>query len=407
MNTPESSGWFILRSLKGATWERFLSIVNACGFLSQREDQAPGILPLLCTCEHPSRGDPSQNVYRLIFPLPQGDLEELCTSDPTREDWSGQLTEHWLVSQCSRMAATLSAIHEIAALKIPGLPRLHFLRSGRLSADMVYRMSSSKSQLGTLVFGNLCQDPPGPYESAPEYFIAPHKPSEPSNQDSERQTSSLPVNPAEGVSHAVFQHTSKFSSAGTLDTLNSAGTMRDLPMSLEAPSPTPRHMTPENTPMDPSIVPADKKDLPARSSRVSASKFHVWCLATIWLRLITWFILGPEMMHSSDPPSIFDRSWEKSPRNAFFEDMDTNPAETSDSNKSYRLRTVVVELIEKLQRHESCTEGIRQLLTLIRERMLVIDVSVRASSQEVKDEMEKIMRKLETVEKTVEEVVAA
>lgn len=165
-----------MKSVRGVSWKRFLSIVNACRLVSEFKDLEPGaVLPLLCTLEHPSLADPSKRDYHLIFPLPRGYLEDLCQTDASDQKWAEQLTEQWLVSQCSRMAASLYAIHQVAALKTSDLPRLLFLRSVRLATNMIYWVSPSETQLGALVLGNLCQDPPGAYESAPEYSFAQKK----------------------------------------------------------------------------------------------------------------------------------------------------------------------------------------------------------------------------------------
>lgn len=385
-----------------------MSIVNACRLASEREDQEPGVLPLLCTCEHSREEDSSKSEYHLIFPSPRDNLKELCRVDPTRAEWSAQLTERWLVSQCSHMATTLSRIHHIAAIKMPHLPRFIFLRSGRLASDMVYRISSSNSQLGTLVLGNLRQDPPGLHESAPEYCIASNRPSQSANPDLETLRSYLTRRSADFGAATPAQQISKVEDAERLvDAVDRDGTTQQLHASLEAPSPTPRHTTPEDAPMDPSIASADKNFHQGRSSRISASKFHVWCLATIWLRLITWFILGPEAVHSSEPPSIFNESSENPSTSGFFEELQPRSVDTNDLNKLYRLNPVVEKLMDKLQRHKSCTVIVKQLLTLMRERMLVIDVAGRASSQELKDRMDGITRNLENLEKTADEVGAA
>lgn len=208
---------------------------------------------------------------------------------------------------------------------------------------MVYRISCSPSQVGTLALGNFAQEPPQPYEAGPELdFVVSKKSTKGPNQDS-------------GTDKEFHMKRPRRSRAG---------------------APT-----------------------------FSASKFHVWCLATIWLRLITWFILGPDTRHFSKPGSIFDQFSGLSSASGFFEKLNMDRPtrsnrDTDNSTKSYWVKPSVVKLIKQLKRHKSCTVSIKRILTLIQRRMLVIDPAGRASTQEVMEILQEIDRESEELQKT-------
>lgn len=382
--------------------------MNACRFVSEHdsEDPEPGVLPLLCTLEHPSPADSYDTDYHLIFPLPRGDLTHLCEVDPSEQKWAEQLTERWLVSQCSRMAATLSAIHQVAALKLPGLPRFLFLRSARLAANMVYRMSPSENHLGTLVLSNLCPDPPGAHESAPEYFMSKDKWRKPATERSNNDISSITRVFGEVEEKSLDQNVSKIEDLEKLDAVDHVVTMRHSHPSLGARSRSSGHSAPEIPPEELFMRVPNKRRLAARTRRrsqpakVTASKFHVWCLATIWLQLITWFILGHEGIRSSELASLFDGSAAENSTSGFFEEVEIHPVDTDSPNKSYKLKPIVVELIDRLQRQEGCTMSIKRILNFIRDRMLVIDPAVRATTQEVMETLGEIYWEVAELKKT-------
>lgn len=398
-----------MKSFKGVTWKRFLSIVYAYKLVSHREQNETGVLPLLCTLEHPNPGDSSKSDYYLILPLPRESLGDLTQVDPTRQNWLEQLTEQWLVSQCSRMAASLSQIHQVAALKISHLPRLLFLRSGGLAPNVIFRLSSSESQLGILVFDGLCSEPPGSFESPPEYFIALEKSSQSSlwslwpqglRESIGASNSEILEWGARKLEIKLMQYSHDLIEASPLPGSESWAS-NSLPQLRKRVSSVDTTSTDQKTAECP-WEPIDEESRERPPEKLSASKFHVWCLATVWLQLITWFCLGPEGIKFLKEAAEDVQSQGQFENSGFFERMPVTSKGKSRPDESYRIRPIITESIERLQTHKRCTASIRQLLAIIRDRMLVIDIVARASSQEVMEKLEEIERNLREQEKRVE-----
>lgn len=269
---------------------------------------------------------------------------------------------------------------------------------------MFYRLASSDDELGTLVLGNFVQDPPQPYESAPEYSIASKKASKAPIGKLIIPTEIYRESPLE-LDAKVREKDSKVGDLERLDAIDRDVTTTHSVAAFDARSRSTTHSESEVSPNKQFEQYMAQQDHRNHSATVSASKFHVWCLGTIWLRLITWFILGPDGMRFSEPDSIFYESPETFQTSGFFEEMPNDAGYTANPSNSHRINPVVVELIEKLQRHEDCTASVKRILTLIRRRMLVIDPTVRASSQEVMEMLEEINLGVKKLQNTKEEMV--
>lgn len=309
--------------------------------------------------------------------------------NPSLQEWSGQLTERWLVSQCCHMAASLSNMHRVADLKMRHLPRLLFLRSGRLANDVIHWLSPSKSQLGNLVLGNLSLEPPGSHESPPEYFILSKKQLQPSTQESSGHTTSSDLQPA--GSHAAYKPVAQeinFDGPDKPGEAEKVLVLRDIDTPTVL-SPTCIAQTPQN----------DTLSIRSISMRsIEASRFHVWCLAIVWLNLITWFVLGPQGQKdfALNSRTVLEQNWLRS---------DSGGKSTTHHNSPYRLNSVFAERIAFLRRQKRCTAYVRAILDLILRRMLVTDVAMRASSQHVADTLMRLERGWEMLMPVEEEVV--
>lgn len=384
---PGFSEWFLLRRLR-ISWKRFLSIVYALKLVGERGGtETLGALPLLCTIERPSPDIPYEVDYFLVFPYPVGNLSELTRVDSDYFMRSGQLTDRWLASQCYSMAACLWKIHRIAALNMPHIPRMRFLGSGRLASDVIYWLSSSKNQLGTLVIADHNPSPPGMSESAPEYSFHQEKVVE----------SPLDKDP-------VFQCQTRASFGCCELTCAEPRQENVQPTVLEPARPqltevdppltdcsqSSRHHIRDGEPVDDRTNFNPTISIRARGPRpaISASRFHVWCLGVVWLELITWYILGRDGTLEFEQIFAQVHMHGQAAISAFFEEVHVHDA--SGYERPYRLRHVVSGWIERLQADKNCSLFVGQVLELISERMLVVDITARASSREVMEELEKM-----------------
>lgn len=361
---PEDSWSYMLWHLRHVTWTRFLSIIYAWKLVGEDVETKSGVIPLLCTIERPDMAAPSKAEFDLIFPCPKGDLNALMRTEPRQSAWAGQLTYTWLATQCRQLAASLSAIHRIAAIKVSNLPRFRFFRSARLANDVIKWLSSSEADLGSLVFSNFSMQPPSPAEAAPEYFIYLDGP-----KDHRKSTTNKQIS-----------HTSR-SKSGPVEN-KSQGDESDMrrpgDLVLGTP-PLPILCTSGRRPKDAEqarpqeAAPED----PRPKSSFRASKFQVWCFGTILLQLITWFLLGPSGIR--DHRNIFAPPDGTS---GFLEVY--GPSDDGDNPSSrYTLRWDVKNLILRLQAHDDCTAFVKSVLDIILSRMLVIDAKYRASSHEI------------------------
>lgn len=298
-------------------------------------------------------------------------MDDLVQIEPGGPGWSGELTERWLITQCCQLATSLSAIHRIAALKIPHLPRLRFFRSGRLATDVIKWLSCNETDLGTLVFSNFSTEPPTSAEAPPEYFIKFNRPTE------QRKTGL-----GEG---SVSQKSHEPDCVSTNNERKEKDELKLKQSSLAfsaSPSSSTRY-TNEDCPDNAQKVGSkagSRETVQERSTfrgSIRASKLQVWCLGAIWLKLITWFLLGPQGI--KDHEQIFSPPAHTS---GFVERV----TQTEDGRvplRPYRMKTVVMELIHELRGHKDTTEWIGRLLRLISSRMLVVSPAARASSWEI------------------------
>lgn len=387
----EYSQWFLLRRLQ-ISWKRFLSIVYSLKMVGEHGHHgAPGSLPLLCTIERPSPDSPFDFDYYLIFPCQAGNLSDLISNDLGFFKSSGQLTDRWLASQCYNMAASLWAIHRIAALKMPHIPQMRFLGSGRLASDVIYWLSSSEKHLGTLAIADHNSCPPGMFESAPEYYV---------------QQEDVPGSALHMEGGLLDQ------SSATLGLYEAAyveprrkivqprvwAPIRARSRKLDAPrrnrSRHSRHHIHDDQPVEEAsdLIPQTSLGCPQQKPAIQASRFHVWCLGVVWLELITWYILGPDGVLEFKQIFAHVHMHEQTAKSGFFE------AHRHDANgckMAYRLRYVVSDWIERLQADKDCTVFVREVLGVITERMLVVDVTARASSRDVMEKIEEIKNKVE------------
>lgn len=347
------------------TWARFLSIVHAWKLVGEDANTKSGVIPLLCTIERPDMAAPSKAEFNFIFPCPKGDLNALMRAEPRQSAWSGQLTDKWLATQCRQLAASLSAIHRLAGIKVPNLPRLRFFRSARLANDVIKWLSSSGGDLGSLVFSNFCIQPPSPAEAAPEYFIyldghKEHRKSTGKHTITSRpsRSKSVPVdNESQGDESGARRSGDLVRRIASLPNLCTSGHRSKDAEQVEA-----QEAPPED---------------PRSRSSFHASKFQVWCFGTILLQLITWFLLGPSGIR--DHRHIFVPSDGTSGFLKIY-----GPADNGDNPFSrYTLRWDVEHLILRLQAHDDCTAFVKSVLDIILSRMLVIDANRRASSHEI------------------------
>lgn len=333
--------------------------------MGEQKDTESGVIPLLCTVERPM-AVPSQTEYTLVFPHIRGDMDDLVQIEPRGPSWSGQLTERWLFTQCCQLATSLSAIHRIAALKVPHLPRLRFLRSGRLATDVIKWLSRGETDLGTLVFSNFSTEPPTPAEAPPEYFINLNRPRKQRKTDIRRSSISQK------------SHESDCGSANIEPKEEGETELRESSIPFPASPSSTMPYTSDDRPDDAQKT-GSREAIPEKAvstGSIRASKLQVWCLGTVWLKLITWFLLGPEGI--KDRQQIFNPPAHTS---GFVERV-IQP-EDGMSLCPYRMKRVVKELIHELNHHKRSTDYIGRLLKLISSRMLVEDAGIRASSQQI------------------------
>lgn len=333
--------------------------------MGEAKDTKSGVIPLLCTFERP-RADQSQPEFALVFPEIRGDMEDLLRMQPGSYSWSGQLTERWLGTQCCQLAASLSAIHRIAALRIPNLPALRFFRSGRLATDVIKWLSYQETELGTLVFSNFNTEPPTLAEAPPEYLIYLNRPRE-HQENGLSQVSISEMSPEPDCEIRLSEREEE----GKVQLEQSS-------VPFPAPSSFSVRCTDDDC-LDDAQKAGRREIIPEKSGSrgsIRASKFQVWCLGTIWLKLITWFLLGPQGV--KDHEHIFNAPAHAS---GFFDYVQTEDEQVHFS--SFRVKPTVTNLIHNLSGHEDSTNYICRLLGLIGSRMLVVSADDRASSQEI------------------------
>ena len=361
--------------LRGVTWRRFLSIVYAWKLAGEQDNTRSGIIPLLCTLERPDRAVPSKLEFSLIFPSPRGDMGDLMQFQTGRSAWSGQLTERWLATQCCQLAASLSAIHRIAALKIPKLPRLRFFRTGRLAVDVVKWLSSSETDLGTLVFSNFSTEPPTPDEAAPEYFFNLNRPKE--RRKGSRRDSRM--------SRRSYESDRWSTNDGRAE----EGELEMQEYSVPAHPSSRVRYTHEDRPREAQKV-GSQGITPAKSGSKSSartSKFQVWCLGTVWLQLVTCFLLGPQGRGE------FEHIFTAQDRRSGFLETVHNIEHREDRFNLFNLNNDVRRLMHRLEGHGDSTPFIRELLRVIEFRMLEVNADSRAPSLEIMSTLEELERR--------------
>lgn len=245
---------------------------------------------------------------------------------------------------------------------------------------MVKWLSSSETDPGSLVLSNFSTEPPTPAEAAPEYFINLNR-RRMASKAVRRKASIFPKHPADSEtvgneSPGADESKRRRSGVPSPAAVSSSVQYNDENHPEEARKAYNKRVTPKNT----------------RSERlIRASKFQVWCLGTIWLQLVTWFLLGP------DGTKYYGHIFNPHAHRSGFVDAVSTGTDTSDSFNSYKLKTSVRILIDRLEGHEDSTPFIRQLLWLIEFRMLEVNADLRASSWE-------IVNILEDMERSVAEV---
>lgn len=381
------SEWFLLRRLH-ISWKRFLSIVYALKLVGERDHAGtPGALPLLCTIERPSPETPYEMDYYLVFPYPAGNLSDLSCVDSDHFKSSEQLTDRWLASQCYSMAASLWEIHRIAALKMPHVPRMRFLGSGRLDSDVIYWLSSSKDHLGTLVIADHNSCPPGMFESAPEYSMHQEE-----VLKSARHGDPILLDQTLarlGSCEITYAEPRQENSQPKLLAPTRPQLQKVDPPGSDC-SRSSRHHLRDGEPIE------DRTNFNSQTSLgalgpgppIHAPRFHVWCLGVVWLELITWYILGRDGTLEFEQTFAHVYMHGQAAKSGFFEKLHIDDA--SGDGNPYRLRHVVSDWIERLQADKNCSLFAGKVLELIAERMLVVDVSARASSREVMEKMEEM-----------------
>lgn len=385
------SEWFLLRRLR-ISWKRFLSIVYALKLVGERGHTGTrGALPLLCTIERPSPETPYEVEYYLVFPYPVGNLSDLARVDSDCFKRSGELTDRWLASQCCSMAASLWEIHRIAALKMPHIPRIRFLGSGRLASDVIYWLSSSTNQLGTLVIAGHNSSPPGMSESAPEYSFHQEKVLEsPLHKESVFQ-----CQPPASFSCCELTYVEpRQENVQPMVAPARPQSLKVDPLATDC-SRSSRHGLRDGKPVDDgtNVNPQTSLGVPGPRIPISASRFHVWCLGVVWLELITWYILGPNGTLEFEQIFAHVPTHGQIAQSGFFEEVHMDDA--SGCGNPYRLRHVVLEWIKRLQEDKGCSLFVGQILEFMAERMLVVDITARASSCEVMEELEEIKDRVE------------